>query len=220
MNPYNAGIIAIVDQEDFFHFIDEGHTNLWMPPQVGRQVVSWSTLIFFLMLITGIALWWPKRWNRKNRDQAFKVRWKSKFKRLNYDLHNVLGFYSLIVSVLFAFTGLMMGFAWFSNSVNWLTGGEVIQRQASASNIANAGNAAMLDQVNKAWLMGMNEIGQYNKDNIIVSFPDAPEEAIYVCVDMKRGNWRDLYVWGQVGTVQRATQTNRFLARSERAVLA
>lgn len=194
VNPYNGEVVAMKDHEDFFHFIDEGHTSLWLPRKIGVPVVSWATLIFFLLLLTGIVLWWPKRWNKKGVEQAFTVKWKSRFKRLNYDLHNVLGFYSLIVAILFAFTGLMMGFAWFSNSVYWLTGGETKQRTIAEQVKVNSGAAIMLDQVDKAWLKGMNEIGQINTDDIIVSFPDEPSEPIYVCVDMHMGTWRDVYL--------------------------
>jgi uncharacterized iron-regulated membrane protein len=75
-----------------------------------------------------------------------------------------------------------------------MTGGKAKQWVAPVSNIANAGNTKMLDQVDKAWFKGMNEIGQQNKDAIITGFPDEPKEAIYLCVDMYRGTWRDVYL--------------------------
>ena len=42
----------------------------------------------------------------------------------NYDLHNVLGFYSAWVVLIIALTGLVWGFQWFANSVYWRLGGE------------------------------------------------------------------------------------------------
>ncbi|HRN57366.1 MAG TPA: PepSY-associated TM helix domain-containing protein [Agriterribacter sp.] len=194
VNPYSSEILAVVDHEDFFHFIRDGHLYLWLPPEIGRTIVSWATLVFFVLLITGIVLWWPKRWNKKGIEQSFTVRWKARFKRLNYDLHNVLGFYALIIAAIVAFTGLMMGFSWFNKTVFSLAGGEIKPRVKAVSDTTLASNTVMFNQVDKAWQMGMTDIGEHNKDQIIVHFPDEPSEAIYVCVDMYMGTWRDVYL--------------------------
>ena len=82
------------------------------------------------MLITGLVLWWPK--NKK----AFKVntwfRWKetTKWRRKNYDLHNIVGFYSMFLVIFIALTGLMWTFSWFSDGVVWIAnGGQTIERE-------------------------------------------------------------------------------------------
>jgi len=195
VNPYTAELAAIYPRKDFFYFIEQGHTTLWLPASVGRKVVSWATLLFFVLLITGIVLWWPRKWNKRGRKQAFTIQSKASFKRLNYDLHNVLGFYSLVIAAVFAFTGLMMGFAWFSDAVYRIAGGKQIQRaQPATPDAAPAANTVMLEQVDRAWLKGVNEISQHNRQDIIVSFPDEAAEPIYLCVDMYKGTWRDVYL--------------------------
>jgi uncharacterized iron-regulated membrane protein len=50
------------------------------------KYIHWS-----LLLLTGLILWWPKKWTKKNRDISFKIQWKASFRRVNYDLHNVPG---------------------------------------------------------------------------------------------------------------------------------
>jgi uncharacterized iron-regulated membrane protein len=194
VNPYTAEVVATVDHEDFFHFIDEGHFHLWMPEEIGEIFVSWGTLIFFLLLISGIILWWPKKWNKKGVDQSFKIRWKAKFKRVNYDLHNVLGFYALIIALLFAFTGLVMSFSWFNKGVYWMAGGKDTLRIQAISDTTFVGQTKMLGQVDKAWNLARHELGEFNKDEVIVSFPQNNSAAIYVCTDMKDGIWRDIYL--------------------------
>ncbi len=194
VNPYTADVLAYVHGEDFFHFIEEGHRELWLPHKLGHAVVSWGTLVFFVLLITGMVLWWPKRWNKRNLQQAFTVNWKARFKRVNYDLHNVLGFYSLIIAALIAFTGLMMGFPWFNKAVFSLAGGELKPRVSAVSDTTLSANTVMMEQVDKAWKKGITEIGRHNKEAVIVHFPDDATEAIYVCVDMYMGTWRDVYL--------------------------
>jgi len=122
MDPYTGKVIKVWSEEgDFFHFILHGHYYLWLPPAIGQPVVASVTLIFFIMLITGLVLWWPR--NKAAAKQRFSVKWNAKWKRLNYDLHNVLGFYVMIVGLLLATTGLVWGFQWFSKAVYFATSG-------------------------------------------------------------------------------------------------
>lgn len=198
VNPYTGAAQALVDHDDFFHIMKDGHVYLWLPPQIGQQVTVWSTLIFFLLLVTGIVLWWPKRWNRVEKNKAFKIKWNAKWKRLNYDLHNVLGFYSLILALVFAFTALMMGFGWLRSTVYWTLsgGGERVRvsRAAVHSDTTVVSSMNFLQKSDVAFMKGMGEIAAFNKDQIIVSFPHKPQDNIYVCTDMYKGDWRDVYL--------------------------
>src|SRR5688572_2046954 len=106
---------------DFFYQVLQGHFYLWLPPAVGQPVVATATLVFVIMLITGIVLWWPKKNKAK---QRFVVKWSAKWRRKNYDLHNVMGFYTTWVALILALTGLVWGFEWFASSVYQLAGGD------------------------------------------------------------------------------------------------
>jgi uncharacterized iron-regulated membrane protein len=196
VNPYTAEITAIKDHEDFFHIILDGHVWLWLPAEIGHHVTAWGTLIFFLLLISGLILWWPKKWNKANKHKSFKIKWNARFKRLNYDLHNVLGFYSLIIAAIIAFTALIMCFGWLSDSVYWVSsGGESRPPRTRAFTDTTKTYAVVgMDQVDKAWRKGVTELGNYNTSEIIVSFPKKPADAIYVCTDMINGTWRDIYL--------------------------
>jgi len=192
VNPYTAQIVAMVDHEDFFNEIDEGHRHLWLPENIGRPIIGWATFIFFILLITGLILWWPKNLKKFNVDKSFKVKWRAKFKRVNYDLHNVFGFYSLLLALLMAITGLIMSFSWFNKGVYWLTGGDQNQLKQKEE-IFELSKLPMLGQVDKVWRKVQDEIAVDNKDQVIVSFPDHEDEPIYACTDMINGHWRDLY---------------------------
>jgi len=196
VNPYTAAITGIVDHEDFFHLMLEGHTGLWIEGEVGHQIVAWATLIFFVLLITGLILWCPKNWNKSNREKSFTIKWKARFKRFNYDLHNVLGFYALIVALVITMTGLIMGFPWVNTGVYWLAsgGGAPAPYQRGVSDTTQVPLRSSLANVDLAFKKGIEELGVYNKDAIIVSFPSEPADAIYLCTDMDKGSWRDIYL--------------------------
>lgn len=145
LNPYTGEVISVKEykpgETDFFRFILNGHRFLWMPVEIGRPIVNYSTLIFVIILITGMVLWWPQKWTKATRDQSFKIKWKASFKRVNYDLHNVLGFYSLLVVLAMALTGMVYGIKWYSKGLYWVTsGGQTLpELRRPQSDSTNAG---------------------------------------------------------------------------------
>lgn len=122
MDPYTGKVLKVWNAEnDFFRFILDGHFYLWLPNHIGQPIVAYATLIFFVMLVTGLILWWPK--NKAARKQRFTIKWDAKWRRKNYDLHNVLGFYAMFIALVLVITGLVWGFQWWSNSLYYATSG-------------------------------------------------------------------------------------------------
>lgn len=118
---------------DFYRIMIEGHYQLWLPRNIGQPIVAYSTLIFVITLITGLVLWWPKKWTKSTREQSFFIKTKATFKRLNYDLHNVLGFYALLIAMVLGLTGMVFGMRWFSNAVYYTASGGAKQAFERAS---------------------------------------------------------------------------------------
>jgi len=111
VNPYTAEVLAVEDtKNEFFQLCLQLHMNLLLGKTYGHALVGFSTAIFALLLLSGIVLWWPKKWRGKPLKRAVSLDWKAKWKRLNYDLHNVLGFYSFVVALVMAVTGLVFSF--------------------------------------------------------------------------------------------------------------
>ena len=131
VNPYTSEVLKKEDLTfEFFNVIVWLHWSLLLKNEVGQPIVGAATLIFVIMLITGLILWWP------NNKKALKVRtwfrWKStaKWRRKNYDLHNIVGFYSMFLVIFVALTGLMWAFSWFDNGVQWIAnGGQTIKKE-------------------------------------------------------------------------------------------
>lgn len=122
INQYTGEVLKVKNEDaDFFRVVLMGHYYLWLPPGIGQPILATATLIFLIMLISGIVLWWPR--NKAARKQRFSVKWNATFKRKNYDLHNVLGFYMSWIAIFIAVTGLVWGFQWFAKSLYWTTSG-------------------------------------------------------------------------------------------------
>jgi uncharacterized iron-regulated membrane protein len=114
INPYTGAVTGIKDYKyDFFAVVKYIHWSLLLNTKYGQPIVGWATFIFVILLITGLILWWPKKWNRATKQQSFGIKWGAKIKRLNYDLHNVLGFYSLLIAMILGLTGMIFSFRWF-----------------------------------------------------------------------------------------------------------
>lgn len=123
LNPYTGEVLKVKDEDaGFFRFVLMGHFYLWLPPAIGQPLVASATLIFLMMLISGLILWWPK--NKKATRQRLGIKWNARWRRRNYDLHNVLGFYATWVAIILAVTGLVWGLEWFAQGFYQLAGGE------------------------------------------------------------------------------------------------
>jgi uncharacterized iron-regulated membrane protein len=123
VNPYTADVLHVTDMsKDFFQFILDGHFYLWLPPEIGQPIVASATLVFVVMLISGIVLWWPRK--KKDAKQRFSIKWKARWRRVNFDMHAVLGFYVWSIALIVAFTGLVWGFQWFADGIYAGAGGE------------------------------------------------------------------------------------------------
>ncbi len=125
LNPYTGDFIKKTNNDvGFFGFILKGHLRLWLPDAIGSRIVSYSVLLFLIILISGLILWWPR--NTKNWRQRLKFDWNSKtrWKRKNFDLHTVVGFYISSLGLVLAFTGCVMAFNWFYFIAYKATGGD------------------------------------------------------------------------------------------------
>lgn len=111
LNPYTGEVLYRENaKKEFFTVVLALHMNLLLGNQIGHFIVKWSVVGFLILLISGIILWWPKKWKRTQLKKNFSIKWQAKKKRLNYDLHNVLGFYSFFILLIIALTGLAWSF--------------------------------------------------------------------------------------------------------------
>ncbi|MPR36211.1 PepSY-associated TM helix domain-containing protein [Salmonirosea aquatica] len=157
LNPYTGKVLKVKDMDaDFFRIVLLGHYYLWLPPVIGQPLVASATLIFALMLVSGIVLWWPK--NKAAAKQRFWLRWRDglKWKRKNYDLHNVLGFYSSWFAIVVTLTGLVWGFQWVAQGVHWSLGGEKSLLYEEPVSIKSTSPALLSDQtpaIDRVWAL-------------------------------------------------------------------
>ncbi|MFD2581079.1 PepSY-associated TM helix domain-containing protein [Pedobacter vanadiisoli] len=128
-NPYDATLIKR-GGEDWLQVVEHIHTSLLLG-KTGKFIVQWSVVIFVLMLITGLILWFPGQMRLLK--QSLTIKRKASFKRLNYDLHNVLGFYASVVLLITALSGLYFAFKEVKNAASFFTGSKLGQGKTIVS---------------------------------------------------------------------------------------
>ncbi len=150
MNPYDGTVLQTKNmRKDFYTIILYLHFTLLIP--YGQEIVGWSTLIFFVMIVSGIILWWPR--NKAAKKARFTIKWGTSPKRLNYDLHNVLGFYSSWILLFTVFTGLIWAFDGFAAAVYKMTGEKksVIQQKLPVSDTSQKNMMVIDKTIDKVW---------------------------------------------------------------------
>ncbi|MGS2739748.1 PepSY-associated TM helix domain-containing protein [Sinomicrobium sp. M5D2P17] len=121
VDPYSGAILKdTFYKKRFFTIVTELHRYLLMG-NTGKAITGASCLIFVVLLISGIVLWCPVK--LKNLKPRLKVKWNASFKRVNWDIHSVFGFYSSLFLLFIALTGLIWSYRWYENLMYYIADG-------------------------------------------------------------------------------------------------
>ncbi|OCW92419.1 sulfite reductase [Macellibacteroides sp. HH-ZS] len=192
INPYHGTVIHKIirtpNEFNFFNFVIKGHKSLWLPATIGKPLVGYGVLMFVVVLITGLILWWPKKWNKKSIKRLSTIKWKASFKRLNFDLHNVPGGYAAILLLILSFTGLIRNMEWFSESIYYLTSGgkHLIPYSLPLSDPSQSKQniALPIDKLYQS-LKNTEPLGE----TYYLSLPKDADDVIRVSVEHKKGSY-------------------------------
>ncbi|WP_438711238.1 PepSY-associated TM helix domain-containing protein [Aquimarina muelleri] len=209
LDPYSGKFIKRVDNDSgFFAFVLKGHIRLWLPEAIGSRIVSYSILLFLVLLISGFFLWIPR--NKKNWRQRLKFDWNSKtrWKRKNFDLHSITGFYISSLGLLFAFTGCVMAFNWFYFIAYIATGGDkapqFILPQNISTTITNSDKNPPYDQLIPTLYKAYSEAKSFE-----LHYPENDSTTVLVEVSNSAGLYYDMdYLFFDQNTLQEVETTS------------
>ena len=82
------------------------HANLFAG-DTGRKWNGVGAAFLTVLCMTGMVIWWPgtANWRR-----SLLIDWKSNWKRLNWDLHSAVGFWTVSVLLMWALNGVYLDF--------------------------------------------------------------------------------------------------------------
>ncbi|SFF08823.1 PepSY-associated TM helix domain-containing protein [Thermoflexibacter ruber] len=133
IHPYSGALIGVRDMEtDFLNAVEHIHTSLLLG-DIGSEIIKWNVLIFFILLITGLVLWFPK--NVQVLKQALTVKWSAKWRKVNYDFHSIYGFYMSWILLPIALTGIWWTFDSVKDFVYWASNSKQIYKEKIVSEV-------------------------------------------------------------------------------------
>jgi uncharacterized iron-regulated membrane protein len=119
VDPYTGRVVdAHRGGERFFQVTEAIHRRL-LAGEIGRRIVGVATVVFVVILLSGIVIWWPRTLHTLKAHLTFKH--PTGWKRRNYDLHVVLGAYATLVLLVVGSTGLVWSYRSVGNAVDGLT---------------------------------------------------------------------------------------------------
>jgi uncharacterized iron-regulated membrane protein len=107
IHPKAWQIVGTADREtSWLETVEQFHVNLLL----GRSGRLWNGIgasVLLVLTLTGIVLWWPgiRNWTR-----SLKLDFRKSWKRINWDLHSAMGFWTLFFTLTWALTS--MYFTW------------------------------------------------------------------------------------------------------------
>jgi uncharacterized iron-regulated membrane protein len=174
LNPYSGEILSKGKENNrFFTLVLNLHRFL-LAGAIGKTITGISCAITFFMALSGIYLWWPK--NKKVLKQRLMVKQNASFKRTNWDLHAVGGFYVMPFLLLITLTGLIWSYDWVENMMFKVTDGklskpEVVKQKAEKTKKAEGIYAKIVTETNIIY----PRLGE-----LTINFPDKKDKPVLV----------------------------------------
>ena len=101
-NPYNGAVLGDESKRNNFTAkVHQFHLRL-LAGKPGGNIVTAAAVLLLVQAITGLVLWWPRK--------LLTFSWRSPWKKLNLDVHQVLGLYTSAFLIVFALTALVIHF--------------------------------------------------------------------------------------------------------------
>lgn len=91
---------------------------------LGKAITGACNFAFLFLAVSGIYLWWPRKWT-KNALKAIAVfQWSLKGKARDWNWHNAIGIWSALVLAVLTATALPISYRWAGNLIYTITGTE------------------------------------------------------------------------------------------------
>lgn len=111
----------------FLHTMEEWHRWLGTSEDhraVGRGITGVCNVAFLFLAVSGLYLWWPRKWTWRTVRPVLWFKGGLKGKARDFNWHNSAGFWAMPVIVVLTASGMVMSYRAVSNLIFTLTGNE------------------------------------------------------------------------------------------------
>ena len=138
VNPYTGAVLGegAKTLRDFFRMMMDWHR--WLGTEgasrdIGRAITGACNAAFVVMVVTGLYLWWPRRWTPQALKAALVPNFRLRGKPRDWNWHNTTGFWFASVLLCITLTGLVMSYQWANDLLYTITGNIPPPRPPGAS---------------------------------------------------------------------------------------
>lgn len=107
-HPVTGAVIGELPRSGLVHWMREAHVYLLVDRRMGIDANGILAGILGLSCLAGLVVWWPgvARWTR-----GLVVDFRRGWRRINFDLHNAVGFWTAALLLLWAVSGVYLTYA-------------------------------------------------------------------------------------------------------------
>jgi len=85
--------------------------------ELGGNITKAANLVFLFLVVSGLYLWFPKRWSRSAWRAVATLQFRLKGRARDWNWHNTFGFWACIPLLFIVLTGLAMSYSWANNLI-------------------------------------------------------------------------------------------------------
>jgi uncharacterized iron-regulated membrane protein len=187
VNPYTGEITGegAKGWHSFFGLMTDLHRWIALSGDgrpVGKAITGACNLMFLFLAISGIYIWFPRRFSWKHFKAALTLRWKIKGKARDFNWHTVLGFWTSLVLIILTLTATVISYQWAGNLLYTITGNEIPkpQQQGEPGGGANQQNETppiLPENLNQLWAKAEAQSPTWK--TISLRLPIVKDEAVF-----------------------------------------
>ncbi|MAC79966.1 MAG: hypothetical protein CML66_18095 [Rhodobacteraceae bacterium] len=182
LNPYDGSVVQDPAITAVFHRIEVVHR--WFAvtggrTEVGALLMDGANAIFALILVSGVVLWWPKRWSWPQvRQRIFFRKAVPTAQARNFNWHHVFGFWALLPLAAIVLSAVMMSYGAISGPIYAVLGAS----EATSKTLPEAGGEAL--PLGTLVADTVADAGRWK--TVTVTLPEETDDRVNMVID--RGN--------------------------------
>ena len=117
VDPYSGAVLGegSTASQNFFRTVENWHR--WLAVSAdnragARSVTGAANFGFLLLALSGISLWWPRKWSAQHTRAILVFKRGARGRPRDFNWHNVIGFWCAPVIVIMTAPGVVMSYPW------------------------------------------------------------------------------------------------------------
>ncbi|MEI9813831.1 MAG: PepSY-associated TM helix domain-containing protein [Acidobacteriota bacterium] len=196
----------------FFRTVEDWHRWLGALPegrQNARAITGASNLAFLFIVVSGLVLWFPRKWRWQNVRAVLWFRGGLSAKARDFNWHNTAGFWCCVPLFFIVLSGVVMSYPWANDMVYTMNGVKPPQGKGKDKGRAKGGDFNRSRKVSTAGLDSLlAQVEQQNPEWRTITFtaPGSDDAPVTFNVDTGTGGQPQLK-----STVTLARETGQLL---------